>query len=100
MALVFPHTCRKGGLCAMASCARVLAQPTRDELERVLHEAVTAANRRGQQRLLGWPPDDFSAVLGRLEATTEGHHQWNGGGPGGRSSDSRSVVVLAWWTDL
>src|SRR4051794_31159945 len=84
----------------MASCDRVLVQPTRDELERVLHEAVTAANRRGQQRLLGWPPEDCALVLAQLASTPEGHHQWNGGGPGGRSSDSRSVVVLAWWTDL
>jgi WD40 repeat protein len=85
----------------MPTYDRVLIQPTRVDLERALHEAVTAANRRGQQRLLSWPPADQPGVLARLEAAPEGHHQWNGGEGEGRSSQqSRSVVVLAWWTDL
>src|SRR5438046_203072 len=91
----------KGRQAIMPRYDRVLIQPTRTDLERALLEAATAANRRGQQRLLSWPPTDQQRVLDRVDATAEGHHQWNGGESEGRSAQqSRSVVVLAWWTDL
>src|SRR5437867_1547155 len=85
---------------AMASCDRVLVGPPRAELERVLREAVTAANRKGHQRLLPWPPDGHEGLLAEAEAAAEGWHQWNGGEGQVRSGESRSIVVLAWWTDL
>jgi hypothetical protein len=84
----------------MARYDRVLIDPSQHELEQALQEAVTAANERRWQRLLSWPLPGLPAALAEASGKEQGWRQWNGGEGRGRAGDSRSIVVLAWWSDL
>ena len=76
---------------------RVLVQPTREQVEDGLREAITHANGIARARLLRWPPTPLGALWGRLTRQAEGWRQWDGGG--GRASVDRTAAGLAWWTD-
>jgi WD40 repeat protein len=84
----------------MARYDRVLIDPSPQQLEQALQEAVTAANERRRQRLVSWPLPGLAGALGEAAGKDQGWRQWNGGDGRGRSGDSRSIVVLAWWSDL
>lgn len=79
---------------------RVLIDPTPAERDAALQEAAATANARAQLRMVEWPPASYAAAVAEVEGTPEGWRQWNGGTGKGRSGESRSVVVLTWWTDF
>jgi WD40 repeat protein len=76
---------------------RVLVQPTREQVEQQLHEAITLANGDARARLVPWPPTPLGALWGQLTRRAEGWRQWSG--EGGRPSADRTLAGLAWWTD-
>jgi WD40 repeat protein len=76
---------------------RILVQPTRDQVEEGLREAITLANGNARSRLVPWPPTPLGALWGRLTRQAEGWRQWSGGSR--RVSVDRTTAGLAWWTD-
>jgi WD40 repeat protein len=84
----------------MAGYDRVLIDPSREELEQALGEAVTTANGERRQRTLPWPLPSLAAALAEAAGQDAGWRQWNGGARRGRAGDGRSIAVLAWWSDL
>jgi hypothetical protein len=84
----------------MARYDRVLIDPTREQLDAALHGAVTTANGTRRQRLVPWPLPNHPAALAEAASLEQGWRQWNGGEGRLRSGDARSIVVLAWWSDL
>jgi WD40 repeat protein len=79
---------------------RVLIDPGKDDLRRALDEAAAAANGKRRQRLLDRPLPGLAAALAEVAGKEQGWRQWNGGAGRLRSGDSRSIVVLAWWSDV
>jgi WD40 repeat protein len=77
----------------------LLLQPTHDELEEALKEAVESANQRCKIWLLKWPLPGLSSFFAKLADSAEGWHQWAGTAPPGDARGDRSVAGAAWWTD-
>jgi WD40 repeat protein len=79
---------------------RTFIDPTRAALNEALAAAAAAANAGARTRLLAWPPADLAGDFRKLDAAPGGFRQWSAGEGRGRSGEARSVVALAWWTDL
>jgi hypothetical protein len=82
----------------MPETDRVLIDPTEQEVQTALAEAVSRANGRGRLCLLDWPPADLADFLLKWR-TAEGFQQWNGGSGPGRSGEARTILAVVWWTD-
>ena len=80
----------------MADYDRILIQPSAEELEDAVGEAVAAVNGKARKARLSWPMSDYDAFAAELDRSPEGWKQWNANA---RASDLRSALGAAWWTD-
>jgi sugar lactone lactonase YvrE len=81
---------------------KVLVAPSREDLERTLLAAATAANKGCRSRKLTWTTTTTDTLLSKRSAAPEGFQQWNGEDERkqrGQGGDTRSAVAVVWWTD-
>ena len=80
----------------MADHDHILIQPSAEELEDSVGEAVAAVNGKARNGRLRWPMPDYHAFAAEMGRAPEGWKQWNADA---RAADLRSALVIAWWTD-
>jgi hypothetical protein len=82
----------------MRNFDRLLIDPTGEDLDRALGEAVKAVNGKRRRHRLPWPPADWGEYRCLRAQEVEGRRQWEGHGEPARR-DFSEVVWTAWWSD-
>lgn len=79
---------------------QVVIDPSRQELDRLLTQATSAANKGCRARLLKWAITNTDAFLRERKKASEGFRQWTAEAPPKTSGrETRSALAVVWWTD-